>query len=105
MNARLTRRQRQVLLLAANGNTNKAIARWLGVKQHSVAEILTVAYRNLGAADRAQAVAVALRTGELDLDDIALPVPAQRPGAATGSDAAAPCSPDGLAPSRAHSGP
>jgi len=69
----LTRRQREVLLLAANGNTNARIANWLGVRPHSVAEILTVAYRRLGAADRAQAVAVALRLGLLSLDEIDLP--------------------------------
>jgi len=69
----LTRRQREVLLLAANGNTNAAIARWLGVRPHSVAEILTVAYRRLGAADRAQAVAVALAVGELGVHEINIP--------------------------------
>ena len=39
----LTRRQREVLLLAANGNSNQAIAEWRGVTPHSVAEILTAA--------------------------------------------------------------
>ena len=73
MTVSLTRRQREVLLLAANGNTNARIANWLGVRPHSVAEILTVAYRRLGAADRAQAVAVALRLGLLSLDEIDLP--------------------------------
>lgn len=105
MTARLTRRQREVLLLAANGNTNAAIARWLGVRPHSVAEILTVAYRRLGASDRAQAVAVALRLGLLDLDDIVLPDAVQRPGVATGSGAATPSHSGADAPSRAHSGP
>ncbi|MET9467412.1 helix-turn-helix transcriptional regulator [Streptomyces sp. NPDC006544] len=69
----LTRRQREVLLLAANGNTNAAIAHWLGVTSNSVAEVLVAAYRRLGAADRAQAVAVALRLGVLDMGDIAIP--------------------------------
>jgi LuxR family transcriptional regulator of spore coat protein len=90
----LTRRQREVLLLAANGNTNAAIARWLGVKPHSVAEILTVAYRRLGVSDRAQAVAVALRLGVLDLDEIALPEPHPTPRPSAG-----------LAPSRSTVGP
>lgn len=69
----LTTRQRQVLLLAANGNTNAAIARWLGVKPHSVAEILTAAYRRLGARDRAQAVAIGLAVGELGVHQIHVP--------------------------------
>ncbi|MDQ0842435.1 helix-turn-helix transcriptional regulator [Streptomyces sp. V1I6] len=72
---RLTRRQREVLLLAANGNTNARIAAWLGVTPHSVAETLTVAYRRIGASDRAQAVAIALRLGLLALDDVVLPGP------------------------------
>ena len=69
----LTDRQREVLLLAANGNTNAAIARWLGVKPHSVAEILTAAYRRLGARDRAQAVAIGLAVGELGVHQIHVP--------------------------------
>ena len=69
----LTRRQREVLLLAANGNTNAAIAEWRGVTPHSVAEILTAAYRRLGATDRAQAVAIALAVGELGVHEIHIP--------------------------------
>lgn len=69
----LTRRQREVLLLAANGNTNAAIAAWLGVTPHSIAEILTAAYRRLGASGRAQAVAIALAVGELGVHQIHVP--------------------------------
>lgn len=69
----LTRRQRQVLLLAANGNTNQAIAAWLDIQAHTVAEILTAAYRRLGASDRAQAVAIALAVGELGVHQIHIP--------------------------------
>ncbi|MGW7087577.1 helix-turn-helix domain-containing protein [Streptomyces sp. NPDC054871] len=69
----LTTRQREVLLLAANGNTNQQIAEWLGITPHSVAEILTAAYRRLGASDRAQAVAIALAVGELGVHQIQIP--------------------------------
>jgi LuxR family transcriptional regulator of spore coat protein len=69
----LTARQRQVLLLAANGNSNGQIAVWLGVTANSVAEVLTAAYRRLGATDRAQAVAVALAVGELGVHEIHVP--------------------------------
>lgn len=69
----LTLRQRQVLLLAANGNSNAEIAAWRGVTPHSVAEILTAAYRRLGASDRAQAVAIALAVGELGIHEIHVP--------------------------------
>ncbi|GAA2929550.1 helix-turn-helix transcriptional regulator [Streptomyces enissocaesilis] len=75
MTAPLNRRQREVLLLAANGNSNRQIGRWLGITPGRVAEILSNAYRALGAADRAQAVAVALRVGEFGLDDIRVPEP------------------------------
>lgn len=69
----LTRRQREVLLLAANGNTNAAIAAWLGITAHTVNETLRRAYTTLGAADRAQAVAIALAIGELGVHQIHIP--------------------------------
>lgn len=69
----LTNRQREVLLLAANGNSNAEIAAWRGVTQQSVGEILTAAYRRLGARDRAQAVAIALAVGELGVHQIHIP--------------------------------
>ena len=69
----LTARQREVLLLAANGNSNAEIAAWRGVSPHSVAEILTAAYRRLGARDRTQAVAIALAVGELGVHQIHVP--------------------------------
>jgi DNA-binding CsgD family transcriptional regulator len=69
----LTVRQREVLRLAANGNSNAEIAAWRGVTPHSVAEILTAAYRRLGAKDRAQAVAIALAVGELGVHEIHIP--------------------------------
>lgn len=73
MTRQLTPRQREVLLCAANGNTNAAIAAWLGITPHSVAEILSAAYRRLGASDRAQAVAIALAVGELGVHQIHIP--------------------------------
>lgn len=69
----LTRRQREVLLLAANGNTNNAIAAWLGITADTVNETLRRAYTTLGASDRAQAVAIALAIGELGVHQIHIP--------------------------------
>ena len=69
----LTVRQRQVLLLAANGHSNRQIASRLGITPHSVTEVLSAAYRRLGAADRAQAVAIALAVGELGIHQIHIP--------------------------------
>ncbi len=69
----LTRRQRETPLLAANGNNNQEIAAWRGITPNSVAQILTAAYRHLGARDRAQAVAIALAVGELGIHEIHIP--------------------------------
>lgn len=69
----LTARQRQVLLHAANGNTNQQIAAWLGISPDTVNSILGNAYRTLGASDRAQAVAIALAIGELGVHQIHIP--------------------------------
>lgn len=69
----LTARQRQVLTLAANGNTNTAIARWLDVSRPTIDRTLNRIYRALGASDRTQAVAIALATGDLTVKDIHIP--------------------------------
>ncbi|MEV7034576.1 helix-turn-helix transcriptional regulator [Streptomyces sp. NPDC093272] len=69
----LTPRQREVLALAANGNTNADIARWLHIRPDVVANTLTRVYRRLGAHDRAQAVAIALAVGELGVHQIHIP--------------------------------
>ncbi|WP_406004401.1 LuxR C-terminal-related transcriptional regulator [Streptomyces sp. NBC_00987] len=79
MTSPLTGRQREVLLLAANGNTAGHIAHWLGVSANTVNETLVRAYRALGVHDRAQAVAVALKVGEFGLDDIHAPITEQQP--------------------------
>lgn len=73
MTAPLTSRQRQVLLLVANGNTAAQIAAELWITTETVNTILRSAYRNLGVHDRAHAVAVSLRRREFDLDAIDLP--------------------------------
>lgn len=69
----LTARQRQVLLHAANGNTNAAIGRRLGIHRTTVDRHLSEIFRALGASDRAQAVAIALAVGELGVHQIHIP--------------------------------
>ncbi|MCY0928350.1 helix-turn-helix transcriptional regulator [Streptomyces sp. H27-H1] len=69
----LTRRQIEVLTLAANGNTAAQIAAWLWVTPDTVNTTLQNAYRNLGVHDRAQAVAVALRLQLIPLTEIRIP--------------------------------
>ncbi|MFF8590007.1 helix-turn-helix transcriptional regulator [Streptomyces sp. NPDC015220] len=68
---RVTARQRQVLLLAAGGNTNAAIAARLGITSGTVNELLGTAYRRLGARDRTHAVALAIWCGDISLADLA----------------------------------
>jgi DNA-binding CsgD family transcriptional regulator len=69
----LTRRQVEVLRLAANGNTSAEIANWLGVSADTVNGTLRHVYRALGVGDRAHAVAVALRVGLLRPGDVTVP--------------------------------
>ncbi len=75
----LTRRQREVLTLAANGNTNTQIGHALGIVRHTVDRHLPGAYEALGVRDRAQAVAVALAVGELGVQEIRVPEKAKEP--------------------------
>lgn len=69
----LTARQRQVLVLAANGLTNQSIGRRLGIYEHTVKTHMQDVRRALHTNDRAQACTVALRLGLIRLDEIALP--------------------------------
>lgn len=69
----VTARELAVLRLAANGATNKAIGSALGIGVEAVASRMQSAFRKLRVGDRAQAVAVALRLGLLDLADVVVP--------------------------------
>jgi DNA-binding NarL/FixJ family response regulator len=69
----VTERQLQVLRLAANGKTNHAIGRALGISEEAVKTHMQKMLRKLRASDRTQAVAVALRLGLLKLDEIEVP--------------------------------
>ena len=69
----ITTRQIDILLLAANGNTNGAIARTLGVGIDAINSQWLLIRRKLRAGDRTHAVAVALRLGLLAMNDITIP--------------------------------
>ena len=64
---RLTSREREILALLAGGVSNKGIARALRVSPNTVKFHLRALYAKLGAATRAEAVAVGVRCGELTL--------------------------------------
>ena len=57
----LSRREIEVLELLAEGKSNKAIGQVLTISEETVKTHLKRLYEKLGAADRAQAVAIALR--------------------------------------------
>lgn len=68
--SRLTFRQRQVITLAAFGNTNVQIGRVLDVHPGTVQNHLAGIYKVLGAHDRANAVAIAIHGGDISLAEL-----------------------------------
>ncbi|MEU7176132.1 LuxR C-terminal-related transcriptional regulator [Micromonospora tulbaghiae] len=58
----LTRRQQQVLELLVQGITNRRISRTLHITEQTVKAHLHMIYRKLGAADRTEAVVIAMRS-------------------------------------------
>lgn len=63
----LTPREREILGLVASGTSNKGIARALNVSANTVKFHLAAVFDKLNAATRAEAVAEAIRRGELSL--------------------------------------
>ena len=74
----VTDREREALVLAANGRTNAAIARALGLSEETVKSRMQSVLRKLRVGDRTQAVAVSLRLGLLSLDEVEIPAGANR---------------------------
>lgn len=62
----LTKRQVQVLKMAADGLLNKQIAIELGISPQTVKNHLYAVYQHLGAINRAHAVFLACRMGIID---------------------------------------
>jgi DNA-binding NarL/FixJ family response regulator len=62
----LSRRELQILQMLAYGATTKEIAHQLGISPHTVKTHIERIFEKLGANDRAQAVAIALRKGLVD---------------------------------------
>jgi DNA-binding CsgD family transcriptional regulator len=63
----LSPRERAILSRVAAGTSNKGMARTLGVSPETVKGHMRSIFRKLGVATRAEAVAEALRRGELAL--------------------------------------
>lgn len=62
----LSRRESEILQKVAYGATVKEVARDLGISPHTVKTHLERIYEKLGANDKAQAVAIAIRKGLVD---------------------------------------
>ena len=62
----LSAREAEVLSLAAKGGNNKEIAKEMGLSENSVKMFLKRAFFKLGAANRAEAVQLAVRRGLID---------------------------------------
>jgi DNA-binding NarL/FixJ family response regulator len=63
----LTSRERQILSLVASGTSNKGVARALDVSVNTVKFHLAAVFEKLNVTTRAEAVAEAIRRGELSL--------------------------------------
>jgi DNA-binding NarL/FixJ family response regulator len=59
----LSKREREILQKVADGSTTRQVATDLGISPHTVKTHLERIFEKLGANDRAQAVAIAIRTG------------------------------------------
>lgn len=68
INSDLSLRELEVLRLIAGGKSNKEIAVHLGIVEGTVKAHLTHIFTKLGAADRAQAMAIAIKRQILQLD-------------------------------------
>ena len=69
----LSERERAVLRLVSHGDTNKEIARELGIADHTVESHIGNIMIKLGARSRVEAVALAVQRGVLVLDNEPLP--------------------------------
>lgn len=64
--AKLTQRERDILMLLVSGNTNKEIANELSLREPTVRSHLKNIFRKMGVKNRAHAVGLALRSGMVD---------------------------------------
>ncbi|MEU4806504.1 response regulator transcription factor [Actinosynnema sp. NPDC023587] len=75
----LTGRQREVLVLLAQGLSNRRIGRTLHIAEQTVKAHLHMIYRKLGVADRTGAVVVAMRRGLVSGGPVQVPLPRRPP--------------------------
>ncbi|WP_052229722.1 LuxR C-terminal-related transcriptional regulator [Streptomyces sp. CT34] len=65
----LTARERQILVLVSQGNSNRRVARALGISEKTVKNHLSAVFTKVGVSDRTQAVVLGIRSGIVSLDE------------------------------------
>ncbi|RSO03942.1 helix-turn-helix transcriptional regulator [Streptomyces sp. WAC 06783] len=65
----LTARERQILVLISQGNSNRSVARALGISEKTVKNHLSALFTKAGVSDRTQAVVLGIRSGIVSLDE------------------------------------
>lgn len=68
----LTARERQILVLVSQGNSNRSVAKALGISEKTVKNHLSAVFTKAGVSDRTQAVVLGIRCGIVSLET---PVP------------------------------
>ncbi len=64
----LTDRERQILVLISQGNSNRSVAKALGISEKTVKNHLSALFMKAGVSDRTQAVVLGIRCGIVSLD-------------------------------------
>jgi len=67
--ALLTKREREILTLVADGNSNRNIAKKLDISEQTIKNHVSAIMRKLNANDRAHAVVLAIRRGLIRIDE------------------------------------
>lgn len=67
--ALLTARERQILVLISQGNSNRCVAKELGIAEKTVKNHLSAIFTKVGASDRTQAVVMGIRSGIITISD------------------------------------
>lgn len=67
--ALLTARERQILVLISQGNSNRGVAKALGISEKTVKNHLSAVFMKVGASDRTQAVVMGIRSGIVSIGE------------------------------------
>jgi DNA-binding NarL/FixJ family response regulator len=65
----LTAREREILVLISRGNSNRRVAKALGISEKTVKNHLSAVFTKVGASDRTQAVVMGIRSGIVSIGE------------------------------------